>query len=1005
MSTAHTCFRSALNQAFRTSNRGNAASCTVASFLVPTLAQTTKRSSSSATRPRKDTAPLLGIHTTTSKHGSTYRMPSKPAPQRPSSRIPLPPADARHDVQQWVAVIERVLPTNLRQDQTQNTRESLSVTSLDLAVVINAAQDASVDILSHIGLVEKRWPAVVWMAKKLIDDGRHPGGPHSHLDSASNILWPETERRSLKDLTESPCRIERVRPTRKLNLTLEDLTSAPHSIDLHYTAWRRAMGQLWRSLGSAIMASAERHQEQDAGMPYVLEIIAHLHHVGFMPDSVYTYRPHESRYALQQPPLLHMLSSKILTALSDATWKAHETSVKLANGGPKPSYFLGYEIPGSRYRLQVTGLAPALWLELVLWSCLHGGWTLDGIALLEQVASKQEEQGWNLISWREIILAEQQKASAASKRWRLFSSADDSPSSAEDKARTHRTLSSEVITAFVDALINEVRVGVGSRGFDPERVIRQLKTLKGFLDSNNLSLGSTSWDSVMARLLESGAFVPERRPETLLSLFALATGFGAEINTANTSATVGSEVPYFFEPTTLPLNLLHRTMRAFINNGDIKGAMTTHNFLQQHTDDNKQKSLQHFFEMLKSQTPLKDEPFTSQLPPVDFPAFDSKLPVPLRAKLLDLATESQAYDLGRWFLFAQDIDGPLIGRDLYNHRNVAASIIRFGTLAGENDLVLDIVKRAGIYSDSQQQHRLPVEVLTALFCSQLKLHKWGSVRSMQDYIADTPGFKPPPVILATFAAELIRLSNGLEEEVTKAQDAFTDLLFAWEGLIMDSIRNELYCILAIMSQTDSAWRTYCSQFLGTSSRCSVRLSPDDFNAILVGVLDAYGSSKARTMVDAWCYTLSDRFNAHEAPGGLLRMPRFRLEAGREYVDRPENIELVQASGEKLVLQGRVSPNRQTVWAIIRKIQEEVDPRRRRGHKLPASGRIEAGDTLRWAARLLHNLGYDYEDIVRDMGSDLAELAGLEAPAAPEEIGTPSGVDSRNATVAERLAFL
>ncbi|KAH7400709.1 hypothetical protein DE146DRAFT_471294 [Phaeosphaeria sp. MPI-PUGE-AT-0046c] len=1005
MSTAHTCFRSALNQAFRTSNRGNAASCTVASFLVPALAQTAKRSSSCAVRPSKETPSSPGTSNATKNNGPTYRIPPKPTPQRPNSHIPLPPADARHDVQQWLAVVERVLPTNLRQEHTQNTRESLSVTSLDLAVVINAAQDASVDILSHIGLVEKRWPAVVWMAKKLIEYGPRPGGPNAHLDSASNILWPETERRSLKDLTESPCRIERVRPTRKLNLTLEDLTSAPNSIDLRHSAWKRAMGQLWRSLGSAIMASAERYQEQDAGMPYVLEIIAHLHHVGFMPDSVYTYRPHESRYALQQPPLLHMLSSKILTALSDATWKAHETSAKLANITPKPSYFLGYEIPGSRYRLQVTELAPALWLELVLWSCLHGGWTSDGIAILEQVASKREQQGWNLISWREIVLAEHQRAATASKRWSLFSIPDGGPLGAENKVRTHRTLSSEVITAFVDALINEVRVGVGSRGFNPERVIQQLQILKGFLDSNNLSLGSTSWDAVMARLLESGAFVPERRPETLLSLFELATGFGAEINTANTSATVSNEVPYFFEPTTLPLNLLHRTMRAFINNGDIKGAMTTHNFLLQHTDENKQKSLQHFFEMLKSQSPLRDELFTTQLPPVDFPAFETNLPVPLRAKLLDLATESKAYDLGRSFLFAQDIDGPLIGRNLYNHRNVAASIIRFGTLAGENELVLDIVKRAGVYSESQQQHRLPVEVLTALFCSQLKLHKWGSVRSMQDYVAETPGFKPPPVILSTFAAELLRLSNGLEEEVVKAQDAFTGLLYAWEASIMNNIRHELYCILAIMSQLDGAWNSYCSQFLATSSRCSVKLSTENFNALLSGILDRYGSSKSKKIVNAWCHITRDTFNAREAPGGLLRMSRFRLDAGKRYADRPADIEVVQESGAKLVLQGRISPNRQTAWAVIRKVQEEVDPRRWQGRQLPATEGTEAGDTLRWAARLLHNLGYDYEDIVRDMGSDLAKLAGLEAPAAPEEIGSLSGVGPRNVEDAEGLAFL
>jgi hypothetical protein len=42
------------------------------------------------------------------------------------------------------------------------------------------------------------------------------------------------------------------------------------------------------------------------------------------------------------------------------------------------------------------------------------------------------------------------------------------------------------------------------------------------------------------------------------------------------------------------------------------------------------------------------------------------------------------------------------------------------------------------------------------------------------------------------------------------------------------------------------------------------------------------------------------------------------------------------------------------------------------------------DTLKWAARLLYYLGFDYEDIIRDLGS-LAELAELEAPAAAADM--------------------
>jgi hypothetical protein len=870
----------------------------------------------------------------------------------------------------------------MRREASSENDKSSTVTSFDLSRILIAAQDASLDILSYLGLAQGRWESVMWMTKKLVEDGQRSIEHSALMHSFATVSWPETRSRSLRDLTNSPLRIDPIRPPHKLKLSLDDLTTAPDSIDPRYKVVKRALGQLWRSLGSMILAATERGNEEGHVMSHVLEIIAYLHHTGFMPDSVYTYRPHEDRYALQQPPTLHLMSSKILTSLSDAAWRAHEASVKAAKKGAKVSYFLGHEVPGSRYRLVVTEVAPELWLELVLWSCLYGGWILDGTAILEQLAAKQRERGWGLISWREVVQAEQQDLSSASRSWEPLSVRGGASASDEDRARIRKTISSEVVTAFIDAIVNEMRVGIDSRGTAPEFLITQVKALKDFLDSNNLSLGSTAWGSILARLLESGGFVPEKRPELLLRVFELATGFGAEIGTANTSATANIDVPYFFEPTALPLNLLHRTMRAFIANGDIKGAMSTLMLLQQHTDHNKQKSVQQFFEELKDAAPRQDEPFTSHLPPVDFPAFDTNLPVSLRAKLLDLATESKIYDLGRWFLFAQDLDGPLIGQDLYSDRNVAASIVRFGTLAGENDLVLDIVKKVGIWNSKHQQHRMSAEILTALLCSQFQLHRWDTVRSMQHYVIETSTFRPRPVILSTFAAELLRMSRGPQEETMKAQEAFGELLFAWEQLILNNVRNELYCILAIMSTIDNKWKGFCSRFLAFSLRQEVKLSTLDFNQLLQGVLDGYGSYHGRIAVDTWCYRSLKTFEEYRAPGGLATMARFRVGKGEEYGDRPEDIELVQDSGAKLTVQGRVHPNRQTIWAVLRRVREEVEQGKRRGEELSPTQHVETRDTLKWAARMLHYLGSDYEDIVRDLGS-LADLAELEAPVAPK----------------------
>jgi hypothetical protein len=530
-----------------------------------------------------------------------------------------------------------------------------------------------------------------------------------------------------------------------------------------------------------------------------------------------------------------------------------------------------------------------------------------------------------------------------------------------------------------------MRLGVGARGATPESLVASIKTLKGFLDKNNLSLGSSAWDSIMARLIESGGFVPENRPELLLRVFELAPGFGGEVGAANASASARTEVPYFFEPTTIPLSFLHRAMRAFITNGDIQGAMATLSMLQQHTDDNKQKSVQQFFEFLRNSPQLRpDEPFTSHLPPVDFPAFDTKLPLPLLARLLDLVTESKLYDLGRWMLFSEDLDGPLINPESHSHRNISASVVRFGTMTGENKLVLDIIKKAGTWNEKHQQQRMPAEILTALLCSQIKLRRWDPFKDMQKYVEETSTFRPRPIIISSFVAELLRTSSDPEEVKIRGQDTFTGLLFAWENMILSNIRDELYCVLSIMSTVDSEWKAYCSRFLAFSLRQAVCLSTDDFNRVLSGVLDGYGSAKGKAIVETWCHTSRRYFSPQRAPGGLPTMPTYRVTKSKEYEDRPEDIEIVQDSGPTIILQGRITPNRQTIWAIIRKVQSEVDLDDRRGKELPEATRAERRDTLRWAARMLVNLGFDFEDITRGLGN-LAALAKIEAPASSRDV--------------------
>ncbi|KAF2653287.1 hypothetical protein K491DRAFT_705954 [Lophiostoma macrostomum CBS 122681] len=985
-------------QAFRPARCEVTAALSVSAFLVPALTTSppTRPFSSSRRRrrealtpkdPRPDTS---GPQLHSPHHSEEHQKLS-------AIRIPLPPRDVCHNIQTWLVALDPYLPPPLRRRSHGSDDVELPLSNVGLGRFLLEAQKWSLDLLSHIGIVESRWETVVWVTKKIVQDEKHVAAPQTVPDLFSNVSWPESNSRSLNDLTDSPLVTNRVMGGTRSMRSLDDFTSAPETIEHDYRVVKEALGQVWRSLGNMILIAAREGKEHTASvLPHALELIAFLHHSGIIPDSVYTNGPPKDEHALHQPPTLHLLSSKILTALSDATWRAHEASVKVAIERLNASYFLGHEIPGSRFKMHVTEIAPELWLELVLWSCLHGGWIVDGAVIAEQALRIDGDSRWELLCWRERLQAEDE-AVPASRSWRLFKTKDDAASeAAEARALTQKRISSEVVVALIEGLVNAMRVGVGTRGTEPEVLLGQIKNLKQALDRNSLSLGSATWDSVIVRMLESGGIAPNKRPNFLLSIMDLATGFGSEVSTTNAyplQARDDEKLPYFFEPSAASLGLLHRTMQFFLENGDIAGAMTSLNTLQDFTDANKQKSLQQFFEALKGAQSRKDQPLSGLPTPIEFPAFDPQLPVTLLAKTLDLTTQAKRFELGRWLLLSEELDGPLIGPELYKHRGMAASIIRFGTMAGENDLVLEIVKQIGFWDAKTQTQQLPHQVFTALLTSQIQLQRWESVQGMQNYVLEKPGYVPQPDILATFGAELLRVSgessNAADSPRVEVQQVFKEFLFAWEEKILTHLKNELHCVLGILSTTHVTWKEFCSQFLGFSARQGIRLSTSHFNQVLGGVLDGYGSIKGREIVDMWCYKPPNTFGPFRAPGGLPTMPRFRVGKGEEYESRPEDIEIEQPSGAKLILQGRIHADRQTIWAILRRVELEVGQSKATGSELTMREREETRETLQWAARLLYYLGYDHEDIIRLFGS-LAELAELKGPLSFTVTGVPDG---------------
>ncbi|KAK8192669.1 hypothetical protein M8818_007841 [Zalaria obscura] len=377
----------------------------------------------------------------------------------------------------------------------------------------------------------------------------------------------------------------------------------------------------------------------------------------------------------------------LVTHLLDELWKPKD-------GG---STRLPGQLPDSRSLQEMTEKAlylpsldqgPEVWLELVLWSCIHGGWLDDGASILEDIVMKAETS-WSVVSWREIVPTTTPAGLETAVNWnevRYLMGTTSRSSEFSDRAehvKVTRSVSSEVVTAYVDALMNVFRVGVGTRGVSPGLVLRRLTNLKSLLERNNLSLGTTTWDAIILRFLESGAIDVEAAPGVALTLAFLTAGFGQELSSENSPARdqQSQHLPqYMLDGTAASLGLMHRVLQAYVKAGSTATALRTMRVLQKKTDDDKQRAIRSFFKGMQKAADAagghKLGEFESPYAGVDYPKFDMQLPVTALASLLDLLAETQALDDARSLLHTQDLDGPLIPESLYSDPAIAPALVR-----------------------------------------------------------------------------------------------------------------------------------------------------------------------------------------------------------------------------------------------------------------------------------------------------------------------------------------
>lgn len=763
----------------------------------------------------------------------------------------LPKGKEGTDIEPWLRRLEGILPPELRKFSTpEKDSDAIRITPLDAAGLISEARRIRGHDLLLSFAQANRWRELVWLVTHLIDDlwrGNPINAWDPPLSPLSHIGSLEKFARKPYNLNTSKANLTQADHSRSIDLSVTDhpLTDGPVRRQL---AGHQLLGQIWQSLGSMIIEDKSHEQNVQTG---ILEVIAVLHSRGVMPDSIYSYTPLRSSVAGTQPPTLHILSSQILTTLSDAVWKAREASaVEEAHRKGRPAVFMGPELPGSNYRVRVAGIRHEIWLELVLWSCLHGGWIRQGAAILSEVVMQQRPT-WSPLSWREVMEPLVKPGEEADIDWARINYQFNTGAEARDvngkdkPVNVERTISSEVISAYVESLVNQVSVGVGERGVQVGSIIDLLKRTKNFLKRGNFGLESTSWDAMVQRILESESIDVESAPGLTERVLDLSSAYGEDESTQNSPTRDEAWrplAPYLVDGSAITLGVTHRVLKAYIKRGDFAGAFRTFMALQARTDENKKRSIAAFFRQIKLEsrggTSSKVD-FSSPQPPASYPGLFTMLPVSVLAPFLDLITEVGAFNFGKWLLASHDVDGPVIGPYAYRDPDMAPAIIRFLAAANNEELLGQMLQRL---QTDPATGTLPASVFIAILESQFRLGNSAAALGPVDNLlrSERTTKEEVQMVIALLAREV--LESGEESSAIQSK---------LEGVLQGNTGTAAYIrssIAVVLMSIDDDMKNFCLASMFVPQNVKFSIATKAFNTMLMGCAKRHGSSAARDLL-------------------------------------------------------------------------------------------------------------------------------------------------------------
>lgn len=775
----------------------------------------------------------------------------------------------------WVALVDAFLPKSLRSTQDAGGDEPAEDTKLLPALLSKARSTPpqNLDVLSYMGIQQRRWGAVNWLFQSLSREHQTVAQTKEHKRKEVLVPWSVAEPNpygvtSLHDILRIPVvfDIKAVQSAEGSNLPTK--VRLCFDSDVSRPEW---LGQIWAMLAHMILGAVEyptSHPNSQEIMHFVLKTLAHLHHIDVVPRTIYTYNETSDANESHKPPTLSLMAYRIMSALSDAAWKAQDEKIR-AEGeamGAK-DWYKGHEMPEPSIQPHVDNLAKEIWLDLVLWCCVEGGYYTEAAWVVAKILKPKSKTPWMVIGWGEIRRPEEPemnwsvRAELEISRSHLSQIAPGFGFAGLKEVRPPvdmgpRTVSREVIVALIDGLASSLR--------PITEIEPQIECCRSLLSQNrSLTLETNILNKAVMSIFTSWNVDTWGAPEAadrVLALTPICDSSSEDHDDSPQSKIFGShenEVPAAF------LGLLHKTLYTYTVKGNIRAALRTFRKIQTIIDADRQRHIIEFAESLEraEQTGVEDQLISESINNI-IPSVHPQIPIYILSKFLNLVTDAYLYDLGNWLLYSDDVDGPLIPPSLYSEPILQSPLLRFAIATKNGQLFTRI--------SGKLRRPLETDILRTILHFQITLGKWDAAEEVFRHLQMEPALGWRDTDIMFVVRSVLRLEKDEEsqlESLARAQALLQQLLDGEfnlrrdlsQPLVVSDFRtlSQIYHMLQTVRSSSSIRSLKRPAFTRNSrTTAPIKITSEAFNVLIEGIVETQGSLAGLNLWERWCGSLN-----------------------------------------------------------------------------------------------------------------------------------------------------